>query len=403
MKKYIFIAAAALVAATACSKVETVEAPDQAITFEVASYMTQTRAAGNNFAAEMTEQTGGPFFYCNAWQGTTPFMSNVKIVLNNNQWAPEVQYFWPRTGTIDFFSYASVNELGNKVVPGGAPGTTFKINEWEVKDNDNIMIADAVYNAGRTDHNADGSLITDDLTSGNDSKYNGVPTMFRHLLSQVSFKLGLSASGAHAGTNYEAHVTSAKVVNVATTGSITLTNTKSGSSLTTTPWTPASDGTVVGWTPKEGATDEINLMKDDVTTTGSDGAKYIKLTLAENVIGNGTLVEVLPFTTVLPQAMAATDAANDVEIQITFDLDTKHGDTVYSHEEGITVSAKLKDITKTSTTTKIPSWNMNQKILYIVTIDPVTETLTFDPAVAPWETTVEGSIAIPVPTVTSGN
>ena len=44
MKKYFFLAAAALVAMCACTKTVVNEAPDQAIGFNVASYVPQTKA-----------------------------------------------------------------------------------------------------------------------------------------------------------------------------------------------------------------------------------------------------------------------------------------------------------------------------------------------------------------------
>ena len=44
MKKLFIIAAAALVASVACSKVDTVATPDQEIGFQVASYLSQTKS-----------------------------------------------------------------------------------------------------------------------------------------------------------------------------------------------------------------------------------------------------------------------------------------------------------------------------------------------------------------------
>ena len=361
MKKFIYIAAA-LVAVSACSKVETVQTPEHQISFQVASYLPQTRVQGTNFKAECE------YFFTKAYYNGATYIDNVKVVENNGVWAPVGSpYYWPRTGTVNFFSYASKNDLpGDELTVGNA---SFEIVGHEVAENDNIMIADAVYGAGRTDHNADGTQITDDLKEGtSDSGYSGVPTLFRHLLSQVSFKLGLAAGGDHTGTNYVATVTSAKVVKVASKGDLSLLNSGSGSSLTLSPWTPASDGTQVGWT----ATDSTTLNLDTPT-----------LTLAEDETTSEPVV-VLDFYSVLPQTLT-----NSVEIQITFNLDSKHDDVVYLHEENITVKAKLNSI-------DIPSWNMNQRIIYTVTIDPVTEAISFDPAVLPWVEATAQTLNIPV-------
>ena len=361
MKKLLFIAAA-LAAVSACSKVETAVAPARQISFQVASYLPQTRVQGTNFKAECD------YFFTNAYYNGATYIDNVKVVESNGVWSPVGSpYYWPRTGTVDFFSYASKNDLPATELTAG--NATFEIKGHEVAEDDNIMVADAVFGAGRTDHNADGTQITDDLKEGTtDSGYTGVPTLFRHLLSQVSFKLGLAAGGSHTGTNYVATVTSAKVVNVACKGDLSLTNSGSGSSLTLSPWTPASDGTQVGWT----ATDSTTLTLATPT-----------LTLAEDAT-TGETVDALELRSVLPQTLT-----NSVEIQITFDLDAKHEDVVYLHEDDITVKAKLNSI-------DIPSWNMNQRIIYTVTIDPVTEAITFDPAVAPWVEATAQTINIPV-------
>ena len=380
MKKFIFFGIAAIAALASCKQV-TIDEPERAISFEVASYMPQTRAQGNNFEAEC-----GTYFFTNAWY--TPasgdvqhYMDDLQISLAGGKWAPADAYYWPRSGSINFFSYASKNDLASSELdPGDAVyGTTFKITGHTVAADDNIMIADAVYNATKDAHNADGTAITDDLTSGTDSAYQGVPTMFRHLLAQISFNIGLATQNPTTGsTNFKAVVTNAELVKVANKGDITLTAGASGTGLNTQPWSPASDGTVVGWTNASG---ESTISLSNSTP----------LTLAAGASA-GNIEIFLTNYSVLPQALS--DA---VVLNITFDLQTLHGTTVYAEEKDLTVSAKL-NVAKNASNVAVASWNMNQRITYNVTIDPVTETVTFDPAVAPWipET---GAINYLVPTI----
>ena len=388
MKKLIVIALAALVALAACTKVNPEEKKADAISFEVATYM--TKAAGNNFLKECSS------FYTNAWYypasgDAQNYMPNVQILPNSTtaptQWAPAVAYYWPKSGYINFFSYASKNALSTNELDLGNnytnnKGGQIKITNHKVVADDNIMIADAVYNATNASHNADGTAVTDNLATGTtDSNFKGVPTMFRHLLAQVKFNIGLATTSTHAGTNYIATVTSAKIEKVVNKGSITLTaGTTTAAALTTMPWSPASDGTVPGWTKSTVTTDVEDLT---LSYTGNgDG----KLTLAaDSNTGNSELF--LDFRSVLPQALA-----DDVVITIKYDLQALHGQTVYITEKDLVVSAKL-NTAMLNATTAITSWCMNKRYTYNITIDPVTEVITFDPAVADW-TYATGSLAL---------
>ena len=368
MKKYILLAVAALTLSAACTKVETV-APDQKIAFDVVNYATQTRA-NSVFADEWANAT----FFTNAWFYPTPndapqhYMNNVEIKLTEGAWQPDEAYYWPRTGTINFFSYASKNALGNEVDPGNAAyGTTFKIADHTVVADDNIMIADAVYNAGKNDHNVDGNLIVTGENQTNN--YTGVPTLFRHLLSQVSVNVKLATRKDIKGTNsFEATLTSATVKNVAKKGTLELTAGRSAAAgLATVAWTPASDGTQVGWTLPATA------VTEDITLTVPNTVLVINATNKES-----ENVNLLNNRSVLPQTLTAGDPATTtvVALEIAFQLVTKHGTTAYA-TENVTLTANLYSAA-------VPSWNMNQRVTYNVTIDPVGETITFDPAVAEW-------------------
>ena len=375
MKKHIIIALAAAVALAACTKVSVDEQLEK-ISFQVASYMVQTKATGTSLLNE-----GCNSFYTNAWYtpGTGSvqyFMQNVEILPDANSnpttWAPADAYYWPKSGTLNFFSYASKNALAASELDFGESvdprGTVFTITDHTVAADDNIMIADAVYNAGIG--NKEQNDITD---SDNSNDPQGVPTLMRHLLSQISFTIGLATPSAASGTtNFEATITSATLKNVVNKGSLALTaNASDATGLNTKTWSPASDGTAVGWTAA--------TSTEDITLT----APANTLTLAESAT-SGNVEDMLVNRTVLPQAISSND---DIEIEIVYNLDTKHGTTVYTHQEGLTVTGKLKNVTA------VPSWNMNQRITYNVTINPITDLITFDPAVVAW-TTTSGTLAL---------
>ena len=372
MKKYIVIALAALVAFAACTKVNPEEKKTDKISFQVATYM--TKAQGNNFLLEC------PKFFTNAWYNPVSgaaqyYMQNVEILPDNTanptQWAPAEAYYWPKSGKINFFSYASVNDLAASELNFGAnatpEGSTFTITGHKVVSTDNIMIADAVYNASKDNHNADGDDVTDDLTSGNDSGFNGVPTMFRHLLAQVRFNIGLATANPTTGsTNYIATVTEAKVVNVVNKGTLALTaGQATGTTLETQEWSPKANGTTPGWTASTVATDKEDLALQSTTA----------LTLAAGA-RTGNNVEFLKYTSVLPQNLG-----DDIVLTIKYNLKTLHGNTVYLNED-LEVSAKLN--TALDEAAAIKNWCMNKRYTYNITIDPVTDIIKFDPAVADW-------------------
>lgn len=383
MKKYIVIALAAVVALAACTKTNPEEKKAEQIDFLVAGYM--TKAQGNNFLAEC------PNFFTNAWyyptSGTAQnYMPNVEILPNGDpqfdaeagaptKWAPAEPYYWPKSGKLNFFSYASVKALGDEINLGNTEnpeGSKITITDHVVVATDNIMVADAVYNASRASHNAEGTMVTDDLKDGTtDSRFNGVPTMFRHLLAQVKFNIGLATTHPTEGTtNYVATVTEAKVEKVVNKGTLTLTAGEAeGDALQTKEWSPASDGTQVGWVASTVAT--------DVTTLNLENTAELKLAAGETT-GNSEMF--LDFNSVLPQTLG-----DDIVLTIKYNLQTRHGETVYINEPNLEISAKLNSTT-------IQNWCMNKRYVYNITIDPVTDLITFDPAVAAWTSDATATI-----------
>ena len=74
-------------------------------------------------------------------------------------------------------------------------------------------------------------------------------------------------------------------------------------------------------------------------------------------------------------------------LTIKYDLQTLHDTTPYITEKDLVVTAQLNAAT-------IKSWCMNKRYVYNITIDPVTELITFDPAVADWTYAAATAIAL---------
>lgn len=378
MKKYFIIAIAALAAGTACSKVETVEAPDQAIAFQVVDYSTATRAE-NSLRTE-----GYDSFKTWAWihadgaaQGS-PFMKGVTVAYStaNKEWAPTPTYFWPKNSAsyINFFSIA-----GTELEPTVAEGSVTYTGK-EIDTEDNILIADAAY---RYSTNPDAKY-------GFDEVQKGVPTLFHHMLSRVKFDVVLDASGV-TDPKYKFTATISKAeVTYANKGNLTITFTDPNST------GQASIPTTANWTDQTG-NGKIEKAAGDIT-----------LDVTANTAGNAksTVKDLIAEKTVLPQTLGtladntvdpAVAATGNVKFNLTYKIKTEYGtsgtDEYVTYEETL----NFADVLLTAFNDAITSWDMNYKYTYHITIKAVGgEKILFDPAVVTWETaTNEPSYTVP--------
>lgn len=367
--------------AVSCAKVERFEvseAPVQ-IDFSVVGSQQQTKHALPYTGAGLI-QDGCVNFYCNAWYNPTAgatqrFMDTADVrpdqIPNPTVWAPTRNYFWPVTGSVNFFSYASARPLGAALTSVGAsestPGTVFTITDYEIQDSDNILIADAVYFATR--NNAGSSTAVVDTNNVN-HPLTGVPTVFHHLLAQVAMDLQLTTANPTANTDYEVTVDDIKLTGVRDRGSITLTNTPLGSYgsqcwTVTAPATPPTGWTTnVGWVPT-GSTVTYTLTPDAANVLTLQHGATVS---TERIVLRGGAV--------MPQTLGG------ISITLTITIRSKHGDTIYNTDENVVLSGPLNN--------DQPAWYMNQKILYHIGFDPVTTTLTFDPVINEWDPPVNG-------------
>lgn len=370
MKKIYILATVALVASAACTKIETPETPETGskIAFEVANYMS-TKAAGDPQTALQTEGYTSFNTYANFFPGTGAtqvYMDNVAVNFTAgtpNVWAPARDYYWPKTGWINFYSYAgsqapAITFNGDKTV------ATAAYTDKTIAADDNFLLADAALkqNQNRTEYTSISGVTS------------GVPTLFRHQLARVNFDIKLAT------TDEKMSATTKFVVTVLNTGS-TLSNLKADSkgSLTLTntvdananPHTLAWNDVKV-WTPS--ATPVVETMDfNTVTMTLPKGTKEI------------AAVSLLDERTVMPQTL---DGDND--FTLTYQVETYYDTEATPYmTEIITVTGKLATLVNS-----ISAWNKNTKITYHIVIDPVGNKVTFDPAVEEWGT-AEGTYNYP--------
>ncbi|MBR1573691.1 MAG: fimbrillin family protein [Bacteroidales bacterium] len=346
MKKYILIAALACIAGTACSKID--NDIRREVTFEVANRL-QTKADGVKY-------NNGAFGTYAWFNGTDEFMVNEQVNLAASVWKTiDHTFYWPKTGNIEFISYSPF--VGTSDVAGSVPAvtkTSIAYTDYTVGTTD-LMYADKAKCSSNVNE------ITDDATP--ESGYSGVPTLFRHALAKLSFKVKANftewtdASNG-AVTKWEVTVNSAKISGFYTTGSCNLTLNADGKT-----WDKPA-GNV--WTSPSGATPAQELISTPVvlTTTAQDIAPATGF--------------------VLPQTLA--DGVQKLDLQVHIKTTLSNGKVI---EEDFNDTLNLKDISSR------PAWEMNQNIVYTINFKPTaTEsdfdspedvTITFDPAVADWE------------------
>ncbi len=390
MKKYFIIAAAAVAAMAACTKVQIDEtvAPDKKIGFEVANYTSQILTKASAITSESIYSfhtvanqfptVGSPVLFMDVdilpWNGTTQVTAD-NITSNNIQsWAPAEDYYWPKTGWINFYSYAGTHTptVGNDAADKKT--VTFTYSNAVIGATSNILVADAALHYGRNNSATETHQVDNSETSQHVTK--GVPTLFRHQLAKLIIDVEARTTDAKksANTTWKVQVLSASTENAAfvstiapiNKGSLLLTSAEPANASTDIySWAKTNESTtnISGWVPSSDAADKetISLSDSDV------------LEIAVNTTGNGTKSTILAERSVMPQLTSG------VAFKLAYKVQAYHGNTKFMEEIREVGIVDAKTISQLANT--VASWSANQRITYHIIIDPVSEKVTFDPAV----------------------
>ena len=396
MKKYfVFLGIAALTLA-ACTKSEIDETavPDQKIGFNVASFTTQTRAGETETALQKEEglYTSESAAYFKTIAKFFPAIGDPQIYMNKvdvlwksdiHEWSPARDYYWPKTGYINFYSYVSSRtEVEPEITIDGNNATATYTNNT-IEGTDNILLADAALNQTSNTQGTYQAVST---------VPEGVPTLFHHLLAKVKFTVKLVTADTKKAANTKFVVTilndtdANKKTNLVApnTGSYSVTNTYDADSKTKA-WSELKV-----WTPKTDATPEP-----------VSPASEVKLTLQKNSTSSGDPVDLIAERTVLPHTLATstsdTPAATDL-FTISYKIEVFYDGTDASEVDKNTpylteILHFSKPLTEFAPT--ISAWEINSKYTYNITIDPVGNKIKFDPAVEKWADEKTASYAFP--------
>lgn len=361
MKKFFITAAAAVVALAACTKSEVNPTSDQTITFQVANYTTATKAATSLI------DEGFNSFKTYAWytpaSGTAnqAFMApaTVEYDSTNKLWhATDRTYFWPKTGYVNFFSFAG-NHLPDAVALDDADSYKAKAHYTTaitVATNDNILIADGAY----------GFYSNPNATYGLDDVTKGVPTLFRHMLSRVKFDICVDATEVTDDKNNWEVVVNSAVVSYRNKGTLEVVFPATPAISFDADGHPTTAGTTAKytsevWAPESVANVELNKISSTVTTNADGGSV-------------STPVSLIADSVVMPQDLATTAATFAINYTITH---------TYNGANPIVETVPISAKALTAFATPISVWNVNTIYTYHIIIKPNGEIL-FDPAVEEW-------------------
>lgn len=366
MKKFIFIAVAAM-AMAACAKTE-LKTSDNLIAFQPYNQV-NTKVTGTVFP---TTETFGTY----AWtEGTTGeyFIDNKEVSFTDGVWTTATPYYWPKGQSVDFFCYYPYNTAGT-IPTVTKTKLTYTDIDFSTTQKD-IMYADKA--VGYTDN-------ADQVEDGQNA-YEGVPTIFRHAGCKVKINviLGENEKTETDGTVTKWDVTLKSVVlsGLYYKGSCVL-NLASTPTTGLVAWTKPqdTDGYYVWAANTELTNDVTNSLYTDVQV------RHLVKNEGVTVIGTSQGNNQYDGIFVLPQTLDATKQ----KINFVFDVVTYRkapGATDFVQaltQNDMALSAPLRIDTGTPSTS-VFAWQMNQSIVYNITIGPAGKQITFDPAIDNWE------------------
>lgn len=339
MKKYFILAATALAALCACTKVHVNEAPevDQPISFQVAPYSAATKASGSGSNAFLaTGNTSfGVFSYFNtvSWTdqtATTPastdqpyFDAAGEEVTHGNtndadDWATATTHYWPKVGFLTFVGWAPYSKTPTFTKSAGitwtnyavvpAPGATNKVD---------LLYSDVAF---------------DKTKNENLYGHTGVPMLFHHALAKLNFKLKYDMTNLTAAQKalFKIQITSITLKQLGNTAT----------------YTDAAWGT-----PSVKADQQLASTSNLLTSTSATQDDYV-----ENYY-------------VIPQTPAT--------LTVNFTIN------------GVACSQDLI----LSDSTAIPTWSKGNVYTYTLVISPIEdEVITFDPSADAWPNALEDEI-----------
>lgn len=364
MKKFFFIAAAAIVALAACTQnnIDPDTFKGREINFNtVAGKTTKAPISGttyhynySSFGVFAWYLADGNWNTAAANTGAVAYMGSgstlatpVEITWNETKdiWAPASTYYWPLQGKLTFIAYSPYNAATATFSNAGLLTLTGYTLSTTVADQVDLM-----YSAVAADKTANESYYVDSDNTKNSQTAagdQGVNIQFKHALSQIIFKAKTADEVYDAGLSFKID---SIVVNAASTAaSMTVTN----------PATDASPAEITNWnTPGTNVNFNVRVAAFPVDT-------YLTKTLSDP-IGDALLaIPVTEFNT------------TDPTITVKY--------TLYRLSDNQSLGSKKVTVNVKNVDDIITSWQAGKKYEYDLKID--LQKIYFNPSIIDWDAT----------------
>ncbi len=351
MKKCFWLAIPVMAVMASCtsSEEDVLVAVNPEVTFQVANYLSQTKAEAT-FPA--TEKFGVYAWYDAENGGATHqvFMDNETVAKSSSdsEWRTSKVYYWPKTGNIDFIGYYPQS---------ATPWITIGNNEGGLAN----LFLGIIKNSDGTEDYMYADKAVDYTQNNNPAIYKetgnklGVPILFHHALAKLNVKVKASKL-EEGGTKWDITVDEMTFKGLSTSGTLVF------------DLNAYSEGAAqqVGWTPRNGIWNELSDAAD-VNAMKNATATPLTLKTTDQVTLNGY--------TVVPQPLSG----KVLHVKYTIKTYNDGGTTPYSTE------VVEKDIKLDADFTAVNDyWRINNYVTYNLTIKPSENEILFDPSVAAW-------------------
>ena len=366
MKKYFFLAVAAVVALAACTKNE-IDQTSQAgreINFNAVTGMATKAAIDGVYFPNNAGSFGvyAAYLASGNWDAnyatSTLYMGTsagagqeVHYVSGDKIWEPTTTYYWPLQGNLTFFAYFPFTGL---TTPAYTQGTqsfsigSFTVNETPASQVD-VLVSDFAKNKSTNESTYNDGTTTSTLT--------GVSIAFKHMLSKVVFTAAAASDVYTSGLSFK--ITNITVGARGTSAGMTVTP---GS---TPSWTDPTDLT---------AYTVLNESYPNALTT-NDAANWLATAQSAQI---GSALLMIPNNDFLGED-------NDDDNKAESDNDDEYVSvsyTLYRMSDGLDMGSKTFKFWLNDNQGSVDNWEAGKKYTYQLTIG--LEKIYFSPSVTDW-------------------
>lgn len=375
MKKFFFIAVAAVVALAACTKNEadtTAYEQSKVINFNtVAGKATKAPISGTTYSynlpsfgvfawylAEGNWNTSAANSSAVAYMGTgAPLGTPVEVTWNEDKdiWAPSSTYYWPLQGKLTFIAYSPYNAATATFSNAGVLTLTgYTLSTTVASQVDLLYSAVAADKTQNEDFYEDTANSKDSETADGDK---GVNIQFKHALAQIIFKAKTASEVYAAGLSFKIDNITVNAASTAT--SMTVTN----------PAVDVAPAAITTWnTPGTNANFVVR------NAAFPEAANTYLTTALSAPIGDALLaIPVTEFDT------------TDPTISVTY--------TLYRLSDNQSLGSKTVSVNVKNVDNIITSWQAGKKYEYDLTID--LQKIYFTPSIIDWTTGEIQGVNIP--------